>query len=156
MRRPRTWFLVADGSRARPVFESGNEATGSEPVYRAERRRMREAISGLPGRSYASVGRLRSAMEAHSDPVREDERGIRRYAGEATRRPVESRLLRSSRDCRRTAHAGLDPARPFRRRRRTGPGRPCKLGNDQMTWWQAGLATGLVTARCAAEVRHGQ
>jgi protein required for attachment to host cells len=74
MRKLRTWFLVADGSRARLVFESGNDATGSELVYRAERRRMREAISGPPGRSFASVGRRRSAMQAHSDPVREDER----------------------------------------------------------------------------------
>jgi len=74
MRRPRTWFLVADGSRARLVFEIGNDSTGSELVFRAERLRMREAIGGPPGRSFASVGRRRSAMEARSDPVREDER----------------------------------------------------------------------------------
>jgi len=68
----RIWILAADGARARIVVDPGS-VIGDEFVFIAERRKIREAIDSPAGRSFASVGRRRSRIEARSDPVREDE-----------------------------------------------------------------------------------
>ena len=68
----RIWILAADGARARIVVDPGS-VIGDEFVFIAERRKIREAIDSPAGRSFASVGRQRSRIEARNDPVREDE-----------------------------------------------------------------------------------
>ncbi len=68
----RIWILAADGARARIVVDPGS-VIGDEFVFIAERRKIREAIDSPAGRSFASVGRRRSRIEARNDPVREDE-----------------------------------------------------------------------------------
>jgi protein required for attachment to host cells len=78
MKQPRTWILVADGARARILrdvihdVEHGRE----ELVFRSEQRQLRDIMADKPGRNFASIGRRRSAMEYHSDPVREDDKAF--------------------------------------------------------------------------------
>lgn len=80
MKTPRVWVLVADGSRARilrdPFRRSGSDGSADELVFRAEQRQLREIMADRPGRSFASEGARRSAMEYRSDPVREDEKAF--------------------------------------------------------------------------------
>jgi protein required for attachment to host cells len=73
MKATRTWFLVADGARARIV-----ETTGSNKEVRmvdlgqleAESRPSRELGSDRPGRVSESVGQQRHAIEPRKDPHR--------------------------------------------------------------------------------------
>jgi protein required for attachment to host cells len=74
MRRPVIWILVADGTRARAILAPAT-AGAREPMatmleLHAEHRPAREIMADAPGRTFASVGARRSAMEYHSDPVR--------------------------------------------------------------------------------------
>jgi protein required for attachment to host cells len=99
MRKPNVWILLADSSRARVVRSPKIPETGTmhEPletvlVAGAEHRPLREIMSDAPGRTFSPVGDRRSAMEYHSDPVRDettafarsllDELECRRAAGE--------------------------------------------------------------------------
>jgi protein required for attachment to host cells len=80
MKPQRIWVLVADGSRARilrDVLLSEKTPAGREDlVFHAERRQLREIMADKPGRSFASTGARRSAMEYHSEPVREEDRAF--------------------------------------------------------------------------------
>ncbi|WP_284269169.1 host attachment protein [Mesorhizobium huakuii] len=80
MRRQRIWVLVADGARARilrDVLSAGEPSgDGDDLVFKAQRRQLREIMADKPGRSFASVGTRRSAMEYHSEPVREEDRAF--------------------------------------------------------------------------------
>lgn len=80
MRPPNLWVLVADGSRARILRNVLKLAVYEDPsedlTFGAEHRSARDIMSDKPGRSFASVGARRSAMEYHSDPVREEERSF--------------------------------------------------------------------------------
>lgn len=75
MKKPKTWYLVADGTLARIVRDLGQyPKTGSHPeetVLEMEHKPLRQIMSDRPGRSFASHGARRSAMEYHSDPVRQ-------------------------------------------------------------------------------------
>jgi len=75
MRVPKTWVLVADGSRARIVRQIGRAgsrfAPGDEVVLQSEIKPLREIMADAPGRAFPSVGARRSAMEYHSDPVKD-------------------------------------------------------------------------------------
>ena len=77
MKARRTLVLVADGARARILREPGSSADGGDRledlVFEADHKRLREIMSDRPGRSFASQGARRSAMEYHSDPVRGQE-----------------------------------------------------------------------------------
>lgn len=77
MKAKRIWVLVADGARARIIRElvSGSDAGErlDDIVFDAEHKQLREIMSDRPGRTFASQGARRSAMEYHSDPVRERE-----------------------------------------------------------------------------------
>lgn len=85
MKMKRRWALVADGSRARILRDIDRDRrkeavagtlknTDEELVFRADHRPLKEIMADKPGRSFASTGARRSAMEYHSDPVREGER----------------------------------------------------------------------------------
>lgn len=72
----RTWALVLNGSRCRILRElsSSSDEGLSELVLRSESRKLRDIMSDKPGRSFASKGGRRSAMEYSGDPVSEDQR----------------------------------------------------------------------------------
>jgi protein required for attachment to host cells len=67
-----TWVLLADGAQAK-VFEHSGPGTGLTPVpdllFEEEPLKASEIMADKPGRSFASAGSGRSAMEYHSDPV---------------------------------------------------------------------------------------
>lgn len=72
-----TWVLVADGARGRIVrdmWASGEVADRLDDLtFDADQKQLREIMTDRPGRSFASNGAHRSAMEYHSDPVRQQE-----------------------------------------------------------------------------------
>lgn len=77
MKASTSWVLVADGSRARIVRDPGTD-TGAKDrpddlVYEIDHKQLREIMADKPGRSFASAGARRSAMEYRSDPVQEQE-----------------------------------------------------------------------------------
>ena len=67
-----TWIIIADGARAR-VLEHAGPGKGLHEVSGLERKqtplRNADIVSDKPGRSMASVGYGRSAMEPPSDPA---------------------------------------------------------------------------------------
>ncbi|TIP03664.1 MAG: host attachment protein [Mesorhizobium sp.] len=77
MKPTTTWVLIADGARGRIVRNL--EATGDaadrlhDLTFETDQKQLREIMADRPGRSFASEGSRRSAMEYHSDPVREQE-----------------------------------------------------------------------------------
>lgn len=106
MKPTRTWILIADSSRARIVRSAGAKAEPLEDiVFEADHKQLKEIMADKPGRSFASVGTNRSAMEYHSDPVRRqseefaallvEELGQRSAGGEFDRLAVvaEPRML---------------------------------------------------------------
>ena len=73
-----TWGLAIDGSRAR-ILRDLEDATHGQPLpeelsLEVRPERLGEIMADRPGRSHASTGTARSAMEYASDPVREAER----------------------------------------------------------------------------------
>lgn len=68
-----TWILVADGAHARIVRQTEAKAGGRGPVddlvFEIDHKQLGEIMSDRPGRSFASEGARRSAMEYHSDAV---------------------------------------------------------------------------------------
>ncbi|TIS55836.1 MAG: host attachment protein [Mesorhizobium sp.] len=80
MKLQSTWVVVADGARARilrDVLSAGETPDEREDlVFHSERRQLREIMADKPGRSFASTGARRSAMEYHADPVREEDRAL--------------------------------------------------------------------------------
>lgn len=77
MKAPRTWIVLANASHARIIrhLPDHRESEGKhgEIQLNSEHRRRGEIMADRPGRSFASEGTRRSAMEYRSDPVREEE-----------------------------------------------------------------------------------
>lgn len=75
-----TWGLALDGARARIVRDLEENLHGApipeELGLEVHPRKLGEIMSDRPGRSHASVGGARSAMDYASDPVREEERAF--------------------------------------------------------------------------------
>jgi protein required for attachment to host cells len=82
MKAGTSWVLIADGARARIVrLKNTNHETGvqmDDLVFETDHRRTGEIMSDRPGRSFASEGARRSAMEYRTEPEREQEA---RFAG---------------------------------------------------------------------------
>ena len=79
MKPVRTWILLADGTRARIVCNSGpgkglDEVRGME--FEGENVRSGDIMADRPGRTFDSAGAHRHAMEPHSDPQREAKRSF--------------------------------------------------------------------------------
>jgi protein required for attachment to host cells len=80
MHRIETWVLLADASRARVLRAPERAVDGMhapiETIFEAgaEHLRLGDIMADAPGRSFQSVGTSRSAMEYHSDPVRDETR----------------------------------------------------------------------------------
>jgi protein required for attachment to host cells len=83
MKKKRLWVVVADGANARILKDVTAAGHGEELVLQAQQARLGEIVSDRAGRSFASVGSRRSAIELHSDPVRDGERA---FAGEIAKR----------------------------------------------------------------------
>ena len=90
MKPRRTWVLVADGARARIVRDalSPGEPTDKDEdlVFNSQPRQLRAIMADKPGRSFASTGARRSAMEYHGDPVREEDRAFAAMLAETLHR----------------------------------------------------------------------
>jgi protein required for attachment to host cells len=77
------WALVINSAHARIVrslgWRPGDDDETSAPAElerRIEPKQMRDIMADRPGRSFASVGSRRSAMEYGSDPLGEETRGL--------------------------------------------------------------------------------
>lgn len=69
-----TWALVANGGRARLVKCLGDSDAREIIDFNDGHASTGELMSDRAGRSFASMGKSRSGMELHSDPVRNQER----------------------------------------------------------------------------------
>ena len=69
-----TWALVANGGRARLVKYLGDSDAREITDFNDGHASTGELMSDRAGRSFASMGKSRSGMELHSDPVRNQER----------------------------------------------------------------------------------
>lgn len=79
MKPIRTWILIADGTRARIVCNTGpgkglQEVSGME--FEGDNSRSGDIMADRPGRTFDSAGSHRHAMEPHSDPQREAKRSF--------------------------------------------------------------------------------
>jgi len=81
MKKRVTWFLIGDGARVR-MFANDGPGKGLKPALRyelvANNKPSREIGSDSPGRSFASVGTDRHAMEPPTDPHRHEQREFAR------------------------------------------------------------------------------
>lgn len=72
-----TWILAADGNQARLLkginFLKDGQKSPEQEIFRSEPKRAQDIMSDKPGRSCASHGPGRSAMEYTSDPVRDEQ-----------------------------------------------------------------------------------
>ena len=69
------WVLIADGARAR-ILRLDAKKNDEQPNVRffdITHKRLQEIMSDKPGRSFASQGTRRSALEYSSDPERQQE-----------------------------------------------------------------------------------
>ena len=77
MKAKTTWILIADGAQAK-VFEHAGPGKGLRALddlqFQQEPLQAQEIMADRPGRSFASAGSARSAMEYSSDPVQVRER----------------------------------------------------------------------------------
>lgn len=79
MKPVRTWILLADGTRARIVCNTGpgkglEEVRGME--FEGDNVRSGDVMADRPGRTFDSAGAHRHAMERPSDPQREAKRSF--------------------------------------------------------------------------------
>jgi protein required for attachment to host cells len=72
MKKTVTWVLIADGAQAR-ILENTGPGKGLKQVdgldFSIEPLQAQDIVSDRPGRSFASHGAGRSAMEPRTDPV---------------------------------------------------------------------------------------
>jgi protein required for attachment to host cells len=100
MKRITTWFLIADGTRARIAFNDG-PGRGIKPVFDQEFQgrnlASRDIVSDRPGRTFDSGGEGRHAKEPPSDPreleKRNFARGLTQRLDEAAHRGDFDRLV---------------------------------------------------------------
>lgn len=72
----KVWAVVADGSRARILKNIGHSTDAETVSFESDNTPVGKLMSDQAGRSFASVGNSRSAMELKTDPVRENERAF--------------------------------------------------------------------------------
>lgn len=76
MKRKTIWALVADGGRARILKDVGRDEMPEEEEFVSDAKPLGDIMADQAGRTFSSVGNRRSAMELHSDPVRDRERAF--------------------------------------------------------------------------------
>lgn len=103
MKKRVTWFLVGDGARAR-IYANDGPGKGLKPALGyaliANNKPSREIGSDSPGRTFASAGTDRHAMEPATDPHRHEQREFARKIAdlldEQQRRKAFDRLVISA------------------------------------------------------------
>lgn len=93
-----TWVLLADGAQAK-VFAHSGPGTGLKPVpdlmLEEEKLRAQDIVTDRPGRTFASSGNGRSAIEPSSDPVELREANfVKRVADRLDRKYQQSAFSR--------------------------------------------------------------
>ena len=77
MKAKTSWVLIADGGRARILRRKStreeNEVQADDLVFEIDHKTLGEIMSDRPGRSFASEGARRSAMEYRSEPEKDQE-----------------------------------------------------------------------------------
>ena len=73
MKAAQTWVLIADGARARVVRRTLANMDAEDLLFRFDHKQLGEIMSDRPGRSFASTGTRRSAMEYRSEPEKDQE-----------------------------------------------------------------------------------
>lgn len=68
------WAIAANGGRAKIVRNLGSESEQKIEQFNMEQCKAAELMNDRAGRVFSSVGKSRSGMERHSDPVRNNER----------------------------------------------------------------------------------
>jgi protein required for attachment to host cells len=94
MKPTRTWILIADGARAR-ILENDGPGNGLNAVegmtFHGDHASTHEIMSDRTGRTHASVGPGRSAIEAHSDPHRELKKKFAHHLADVLARGLEQK-----------------------------------------------------------------
>lgn len=94
MKPTRTWVLIADGARAR-VLENSGPGKGltaiDRLVFKGDHAATRDIVDDREGRTYASHGPGRSAIDAHTDPHRELKRTFAHYLADVLGRELDAR-----------------------------------------------------------------
>jgi len=73
MKAKETWVLIADGARARIVRHAQEGIEAEDLLFEFDHKQLGEIMSDRPGRSFASEGTRRSAIEYRSEPEKEQE-----------------------------------------------------------------------------------
>ena len=118
MKNPVTWYVLADGARARIVTRP--EATPGYVVVFAEdaaaaRARSRDIVSDRPGHAHESAASARHAIEPRHDAHRLEEtrflRSVVAYINrESARGSFDRLVIYAAPRCLATLRAGLDPS----------------------------------------------
>ncbi len=85
MKPIRTWILIADGARARIVENDGpGKGLAAVPgmVFEGEHGATHNLVDDREGRTHASVGTNRSAIDARHDPHRQLKKDFARHLAE--------------------------------------------------------------------------
>lgn len=69
-----TWAITANGGRAKIVCNLGAESSERIDSFVTDHSKAQDLVTDRSGRTFSSVGKSRSAMEEHSDPVRNNEK----------------------------------------------------------------------------------
>ncbi len=69
-----TWAIAANGGRAKIVRNLGSESGERIDAFKTEHTKAGDLMTDRAGRTFSTVGKSRSALEPHSDPVRNNER----------------------------------------------------------------------------------
>lgn len=70
------WAIVTDGTHARILKDLGSPGIGEEETFEGDNTALGEIMADKAGRSFSSTGARRSAMEPHSDPVRDHQQAF--------------------------------------------------------------------------------
>ena len=94
MKAARTWILIADGARARILFNAGpGKGLDALPggVVHGDHASTHVIVSDRTGRTVSSTRPARAAIEAHSDPHRELKRNVAHRLADARAEGVDNR-----------------------------------------------------------------
>lgn len=96
MKAKTTWVLLADGAQAK-VFEHQGPGKGLVPLeellFEDNPKQAREIMADKPGRSFASAGTARSAMEYSTDPVQVRETRFVKHVAEVLERKHQEKAF---------------------------------------------------------------
>jgi protein required for attachment to host cells len=96
MKPQRTWILIADGARAR-IVENDGPGRGVHALagmtFASDHPATHDIVDDREGRTHASVGQARSAIDAHQDPHRELKRAFARSLADTLARGAKQKAF---------------------------------------------------------------